>query len=400
MIRIGGLAGRLTLGLVLSCVLLASPSALGHSDELPLRDAQSVVFHAAMEKARQSIVRIETIGGAQPVREDEGETRAAGFRTADGPTTGVIWSADGLILSSTFNFVRDPSIITVTLADDRRFVARLLARDQQSRLALLKVEAAGLPAATWKTPAELRAGQWALAAGFGHGSRTPAVTLGIISGLPRMSGQAIQTDAKLSPVNYGGPLIDIDGDCIGICVPIGLSDDEFAEIDKYDSGIGFAVHVDQIRRRVDRLARGENLHRGLLGVVFDLRDPVVGGWNPPTPAKPPPGSPGFPLPPATQPQPQPRVPDGLRITAPPSGPAAAAGLAEGDVVTAVDGQPTIRIVDFRRAIAMKAAGDEVELRYRRGEATHTVNVRLASADEFRTRPTSQPASQPTSAPAP
>lgn len=397
MIRPGGLARRLLSYAVVSGVLLACPCAFAHGDESSLRAAQTVVFQAAIEKARQSIVRIETIGGAQPVREEEGETRAAGFRTADGPTTGVIWSADGLILSSTFNFVRDPSIITVTLADDRRFVARLLARDQQSRLALLKVEAAGLPAATWKTPAQLRPGQWTIAAGFGHGSRTPAVSLGIISGLPRMSGQAIQTDAKLSPVNYGGPLIDIDGDCLGICVPIGLSDDEFAEIDKYDSGIGFAVHIDQIRRRVDRLARGENLHRGLLGVVFDLRDPVVGGWNPP-PSKPQPGPPGFPQPPATQPQP--RAADGLRITAPPSGPAAAAGLAEGDVVIAVDDLPTIRIVDFRRAIALKAAGDEVELRYRRGEATHTAKVRLASAEDFRARPASQPASQPASAPAP
>lgn len=379
----------------ISFVLVAA-AALAQVPASSLRDAETLVFRAAIDKVRASIVRIDTIGGAQPVREEDGETRATGFRTADGPTTGVIWSADGLILSSTFNFVRDPSIITVTLADERRFVARLVARDHQSRLALLKIDATGLIAATWKPPAKLRPGQWAIAAGFGHGSRLPAVSLGIISGLPRMSGQAIQTDAKLSPVNYGGPLIDIDGDCIGICVPIGLSDDEFAEIDKYDSGIGFAIHVDQIQRRVERLARGENLQRGLIGVVFDLRDPVVGGWNPPPQQS---GAPRLLVPGSAERLP-PRPEDGLLITTPPSGPAAAAGLAQGDVVTAIDGHATIRIVDYRRAIALRAAGDKVEVRFRRGAEQRTAVVRLATADEIRAAAASQPASAPASLPTP
>jgi serine protease Do len=300
------------------------------------------------------------------------ERTAPGFRQADGPTTGLICSADGYILTSSFNFVRDPVVITVTLADERRFVARLIARDRQARLALLKIDAEALPTPTWAEARELRSGQWALAAGYGHGGSEPTVSVGIVSALKRMSDQTVQTDAKISPANYGGPLLDVAGRVIGICVPMAASEDELAGVEWYDSGIGFAVHHEHILRRLPRMRQGDDLQRGLLGIQLDTRGLVVGTEPDAADAES--------APPA----------DGLRIVGQPLGPAADAGLEAGDVITHIDDQPTPRLVDFRRAVARKAAGDTISVTYRRGAASSTVTLTLAAADDFTAAPTTQP----------
>jgi len=299
----------------------------------------------------------EPSGGGRP---------GAGFRQADGPTTGLIWSADGYVITSSFNFIRDPSIIMVTLQDGRRFVAKLMARDRPVRLALLKIEAADLPVPRLLSRERLRPGQWALAAGCGHGSDSPAVSVGIVSAVDRMSGLAVQTDAKVSPANYGGPLFDLEGRGIGVCVPMGPGEDEIADAQWYDSGIGFAVDAELIGSRIARLKQGRELKRGLMGVSLDTRAAVV-GLTPEDPAD--------------------QVPtDGLRINVEPRGPAADAGLREGDVITRLDGIPVPRLPDLRRVLARKVAGDPLAVTYRRGESVRTVTLALVSAEAF-LRPT-------------
>ncbi len=346
----------------------------------PLIDAGRLqrVFQAALERVEPTIVRIDTIGGAQPVQSEDGDgppQPATGFRQADGPTTGVIWSPDGHILTSSINFVRDPLIITVTLHDGRRFVARLVARDRLARLALLKIEATDLPVPELASLAELRPGQWALAAGFGHASPRPAVAVGVISALDRINGLAIQTDAKISPANYGGPLFDLAGRVMGVCVPLSPQvDDETAGVEWYDSGIGFAIHTEYIAGRWTKLAAGEDLERGLLGISLDSRRPVIGE-------------------PDTQPASQPS--GGVQIIGEPRGPAADAGLRAGDVITSIDGQPTPDIVAFRRVMARRAAGETIRVEYTRDRAPSEATLTLAPVDEFR-----QPASTPASLPAP
>jgi serine protease Do len=354
----------------------AQETETGARPQTALVEQQQLVFQHALRTVAPSVVRIDTIGGAQPVRleADIGQRQriAPGFRQADGPTTGLIWSSDGYILTSSFNFIRDPVIITVTLADGRRYVARLVARDLPARLALLKIDAADLPTPRWVDLERLRAGQWALAAGMGHGSDGPTVSVGILSALQRMSGQAVQTDAKISPASYGGPLFDVEGRVIGVCVPMGPGEDELAGVEWYDSGIGFAIHLGYIRRRIARLQQGEELRRGLIGVFLDTREPVVGAGPSEEEAE---GRPAI---------------DGLRIIGQTRGPAAEAGLQAGDVITHIDGEPTLRLVDFRRIIARRAAGDTVTLTYRRGEQSATVTLRLAAAEEFSASPASQP----------
>ncbi len=355
---------------------LAQEAEPGPRSSAALSDQQPLVFQRALRAVAPSIVRIDTIGGAQPVRLETDKLQrqrvAPGFRQADGPTTGLVWSSDGYILTSSFNFVRDPVIITVTLSDGRRCVARLVARDQPARLALLKIDAADLPAPQWVDYDQLRPGQWALAAGLGYGSDEPAVSVGILSALRRMSGQAVQTDAKISPANYGGPLFDVDGRVIGICVPMGPGEDELAGVEWYDSGIGFAIHLDYIRRRITRLQQGQDLHRGLIGVFFDTHEPVVG------------------VEPARSEEDARSPVAGLRIIGETRGPAAEAGLQAGDVITHVDGQPTLRLVDFRRMVARKAAGDTIAVDYRRGDQAATLTLRLAAAEDFQPPPASRP----------
>lgn len=346
--------------------------AAGTVSQARLHEHQQQVFRAALRAVQPSIVRIDTIGGLQPEqRAPVGGRRAgAGFRQADGPTTGLIWSADGYVITSSFNFIRDPSIITVTLHDGRRFVARLIARDRPARLALLKIEAADLPVPRLLARDQLRPGQWALAAGCGHGSDTPAVSVGIVSAVDRMSGLAVQTDAKVSPANYGGPLFDLAGRVMGVCVPMGPGEDEIADAQWYDSGIGFAVDAELIGSRIARLKQGRELKRGLMGVSLDTRAAVV-GLAPEDPAD--------------------QVPtDGLRINVEPRGPAAEAGLREDDVITRLDGIPVPRLADLRRVLARKVAGDPLAVTYRRGQRVRTATLTLVSAEAFRRPTATQP----------
>ncbi|MEP0844255.1 MAG: hypothetical protein HRF43_16265, partial [Phycisphaerae bacterium] len=170
-------------------------------DPLAVMRLEQEAFRRAAQRVAPCVVTIETIGGTQPVEQPAqpagpepregrrpGGRRPGGpqpqpqpqmrpeFIIADGPTTGLIWSKDGHILTSAFNFVRDPSVITVILPDGRRFVGELLARDEVRRLAMLKIDAADLPVPEWIThPRALRVGQWALALGRGYGGREPSV---------------------------------------------------------------------------------------------------------------------------------------------------------------------------------------------------------------------------------
>lgn len=374
---------------LVACLLAFSVQldANAQSPDVSAAELRAVV-QDAIHMATPAIVRIDTVGGAQAVAE-EGRQQAAGFRQADGPTTGVVWSRDGWIVTSSFNFLRDPSIITVTLADGRRLVAKLVARDLPNRLALLKVEAADLPAPRFAATADARVGQRVVAAGFGFASTTPAVSLGVLSGRDRMNGVALQTDAKTSPANYGGPLFDLEGRVLGVIVPLGATEDEAAGVDWYDSGIGFAITVEQVNRRLPRMQKGESLERGLMGIFLETRDPTE---SVETPATTPEGKPKLTIP-----------GDGCLVTVDPVGPALAAGLRFGDVLLSVDDQPTTRLIHFRRAIAKRAAGDTVKVTWRRESEQFSAEIKLVKRSDLRppaSQPTSDAAdSQPTSEPA-
>ena len=168
---------------------------------------------AALARVAPSVVRIETVGGLE---------RVGQMLVGTGPTTGLVVSADGYIISSAFNFVQKPDSILVTLADGSRHAARLVATDHSRMLVLLKIDTRrpGSPC-----PRRCREAKCASANGrspWAARSRPeqPNLSVGIVSALDRIWGKAIQTDAKISPNNYGGPLVDIAGRVLGVLVPM------------------------------------------------------------------------------------------------------------------------------------------------------------------------------------
>lgn len=370
----------LVLGLGVVFVSSAFPAAAALPEDAattaaPAEDfnkASGVVIQAAVQALAPGLVRIETVGGAQPqegVDEDGPETEAprpraapfrdtpgSSFRLADGPTTGVIWSADGLIVTSSFNFVRDPLVISVVLPDGRRVAADLVARDQVHKVALLKVDATGLHVPRWAPMSDVRVGQTTLALGLGFGSREPAVSAGVVSAVGRMSGTCVQTDALLSPVNYGGPLADLEGRIIGLCVPMAQRPGELAGIEMYDSGVGFALTAERVRAIVAGLETGRSVYRGWLGIQVDARRPdavIVDRIADPSPMR-------------------------------------DAGAQRGDRIIGVSGRRIGHYGHFVQALALAPAGMSVRLQIVRGEQTLELTVKLVRAEELGPLPEDPP----------
>lgn len=349
-------------------VLLAAAAPIqecaAQSESYELLHASQTVFRSLSQQLRPSLVRIETVGGAQPIIPlfiDDGESEAplrepeqfvdrpgSDFVVADGPTTGLVYSPDGYIISSSYNFVREPALISVVLHDGRRLAADLIARDQVRKIALLKVDANDLTVPHWVDEYDVRIGQWAVALGLGFGGSRPSVSVGIVSAKNRMVGNAIQTDAKLSPVNYGGPLVDIDGRVIGISVPMAQRPGELAGVEMYDSGVGFVVPKRKVDEIVKHLMTGESFYRGWLGIQ-------LGG-----PAE-----------------------DGVLVgrVADPS-PLRAAGVITGDKLWAAEGRPIKHFGQLVQTLYMVPAGSLVHLCLEREGEPYEIEIRLARNTEL------------------
>jgi serine protease Do len=166
-----------------------------------------------------------------------------------------------------------------------------------------------------------------------------------VSAVGRIWGKAVQTDAKISPVNYGGPLVDIAGRVIGVLVPMSPDDSgEAAGVDWYDSGIGFAVPLEHVLSVLPRLRSGETLEPGLLGVSL-----VEGSMFS-----------------------QPAELAAVR----PNSPAYKAGLKAGDCIVEVDGVAIERQTQFKRQVLPRYAGDTVKLSIARGEERFDRELKL------------------------
>ena len=166
----------------------------------------SRAFRAAADKIQPSLVTIESFGGVSAVQGRIGGIRGQG----EGNTTGVMISPDGHVLTSTFNFIQQPPVITVITSDGKRRFAKLLGRDDTRKICLLKIDGvSNMQVPEMVDEADVVVGQWAVSVGVGYGDTSPALSMGIISAKNRIGGRAIQTDANISPANYGGPLLDI-----------------------------------------------------------------------------------------------------------------------------------------------------------------------------------------------
>ncbi|HBN77186.1 MAG TPA: hypothetical protein DD473_15495 [Planctomycetaceae bacterium] len=322
--------GILCLILILNSPIWAAP--------FPGENAESIITQAMLQ-ASPSLVRIETVGGADVVDD---------VLTGSGPTTGVIVSEDGYIITSSFNFASNPATVLVTLPEtDNRLPAQIVARDEVRKTTLLKIEATGLIPAVAVPVQEIKVGQWVLALGRTYDARRPNVSLGLVSALGRVEGKAIQTDAKVSPANYGGPLTNLKGEVLGILTP--LSPQGTSSMDGmnwYDSGIGFAIPLQDIYAVLDRLKAGETLKPGLMGVSFSA-------------------TPGF-------------LTDPVIKEVRPTSPAAEAGLKAEDRVLTAEGKEVKSVAQLKQVLGQKYAGDTVSMTVSRGDSTEEVSMVLAA----------------------
>jgi S1-C subfamily serine protease/predicted esterase len=305
---------------------------------LPAQDLNEEIEKALKEAARQvapSIVAIETSGGAETL----GSGPNAVIR-GRGPTTGVVVSDDGYIVTSAFNFANKPSAVFVAIPGEKeRRVARIIANDHSRMLTLIKVDASGLRVPRPVPKSEIRIGQWAMALGRTvdpNPNHPPSASVGIISALNRIWGKAIQTDAKVSPANYGGPLIDIEGRVFGILVPANpFAEGDTAGVEWYDSGIGFAIPFEDVLTVLPRLKEGKDLRKGILGITAASRD-LYG------------------------------APARIAMVAPDSA-AAKAGLQPGDEIIEIDGKPIRNQAQMQHALGPKYVGDVISIKVRRGK---------------------------------
>ena len=239
-------------------------------DAKGLVEREEAAFQAAAALGSGCVVQIETFGGLDRVESEI---------VSDGPTTGTVIDQDGWIISSLYSLRRQPASILVALPDGTRVPARLVARDYSRELSLRKIEinekskelgasVSGIEIANPAELASIQVGQWVVALGKTYSKEQVSQSVGIISALDRAYGRAVQTDAKISPINYGGPLVDLSGKVIGILAPI--SPGSFFEGDSselYDSGIGFAIPLSDILTRLPGLKSGEDVRPGKLGIV-------------------------------------------------------------------------------------------------------------------------------------
>ncbi len=311
--------------------------ATGVRAQEDLNDQLEKVTKDVAKKAGAAVVQIETRGGADMV---VAGPKGQVLRKALGPTTGVVVDPSGYVITSAYNFLNNPPTILVRLAGHggEPLVATRVATDKSRMLTLLKVDAKNLPMPAYVPKKDIKEGQMAIALGRALDvkmDKAPAVSVGVVSALGRVWGKAIQTDAKISPINYGGPIVDIQGRVQGILIPASPNgNDETAGTEWYDSGIGFAIPMEDVLAVLPRLKQGKDLQKGILGVAMKSQDiysvlPEIG-----TIAK---GS-----------------------------PAEKAGLKVGDIIVEIEGKPVQRMAQVQHVLGVKYEGDKIALKFKRG----------------------------------
>ena len=303
-------------------LVVALPTIAAAQQQVDLEELEERAMKAAVAHVQAAVVRIETFGGLQ---------RVGRMLVGTGPTTGMIVSADGYVVSSMFNFVQKPNSILVKLPNGSRAAAKIVARDRSRMLVLLKVNTKQkLPVPEFAQPKDVVVGQWAMAVGRALDAKAPNISIGIVSAKNRIWGRAIQTDAKISPANYGGPLVDIHGRVYGLLVPLSpRGRSELAGAEWYDSGIGFAVPLGKFLSRLKDLKKGKDLHPGVLGISLK-------GSN--------------------------MFSDSATVAAcQAKSPAYKAGLRVGDKIVKANGLAVIRQAQLRHVLGPLYAGDTVQL---------------------------------------
>ncbi|RGE43320.1 Do family serine endopeptidase [Comamonas testosteroni] len=271
-----------------------------------------------------------------------------------GEGSGFIVSSDGVILTNA-HVVRGAKEVTVKLTDRREFSAKVLGSDPKTDVAVLKIEAKGLPTVKLGQTSQLRVGDWVLAIGSPFGFEN-SVTAGVVSAKGRSLPDDsfvpfLQTDVAINPGNSGGPLFNAQGEVVGINSQI------YTRSGGYQ-GVSFAIPIELATRVQQQIQTNGKAQHAKLGVsVQEVNQAFADSFKLDKPE------------------------GALVASVDKNGPAAAAGLEPGDVVRKVDGTPIVSSSDLPAFIGQALPGQKVSLEvWRKGEAK-TLSATLGDASD-------------------
>jgi serine protease Do len=281
-----------------------------------------------------------------PRGDDEPQQRGVG--------SGFILSADGFIMTNA-HVVDGADEVLVTLTDKREFKARIIGADKRTDVAVVKIDASGLPFVKIGDVNRLKVGEWVMAIGSPFGLEN-SVTAGIVSAKQRDTGDYlpfIQTDVAINPGNSGGPLLNLRGEVVGINSQIYSRSGGFM-------GISFAIPIDEAMRVSDQLRANGRVIRGRIGVQIAPVTKEVAeaiGLGKPTGA--------------------------LVQSVEAGGPADKAGVEAGDIITRVDGKVVEKSGDLPRLVGGTRPGSKATLQIFRRGATKELSVTVGEFEPER-----------------
>lgn len=321
---------------------------------------QGEVIADLVEKVGPAVVNIDTVSRRTVIQQPIhpffgfdpffGESRPQ-TRTYEqkGVGSGFIIDPKGLVVTNE-HVIRKANDLTVTLPDGRKFKGKVIGRDAASDLALIKIDGKDLPSLKLANPESIRVGQWVVAIGSPLGLKY-SVTAGILSAVNREGIKNrvgfLQTDAPINPGNSGGPLLNLQGEVIGVNTAIIQN----------AQGIGFAVPVDTVSRVIPQLEAKGRVERAWIGVgLADLPEDRSRMFYP--------------------------ADHGALIArVEENSPAAKAGLHEGDVIMAIDGHKIEDSSALMRAVSALNIGDKVKLTVNRRGQTKEITLTLGKMPE-------------------
>jgi len=331
-----------------SQVVTVSPVELSHTFASVATDVKPAVVHInVVEKlTRTSVPQIQI-----PGFDFGGQGQGPSKQRASG--SGFIVTSDGYILTNN-HVVGKATEVEVKLSDGRKFKATKVGTDPETDLAVIKIDATNLPTVSLGDSDKIQQGDWVLALGSPFGLEQ-TLTAGIISAVGRdVSTETpfdsfIQTDASINPGNSGGPLVNMDGQVIGINSMI------FTDSGA-NQGIGFAIPSNTARNIYKTLVTKGHVSRGYLGVlVGELTSEQAKAWGLPENTK------------------------GALVTDLPNAdsPAGKAGIESGDIILSVNGQAVTNPGELTRIIGGTAVNQQVVIKYLHDGKEKTANITLA-----------------------
>jgi S1-C subfamily serine protease len=352
----------------------ATTAAAINPAQIPNAAEQGSFVAKAVNLVGAAVVRIDTErtvtrrSSPDPMLEDpffrrffgeEGFPQSPREEHLRGQGSGFIIDRSGVILTNS-HVVNGADKVTVTLKDGRTFEGKVRGADEVTDLAVVKIDGSNLPIAALGNSDDIQVGDWAIAVGNPLGLDN-TVTLGIVSTLKRSSAQVgipdkrldfIQTDAAINPGNSGGPLVNAQGEVIGINTAI-----------RADAmGIGFAIPINKAKTIKDQLAKGERIVHPYLGVQMTMLTPELAKQNNSDPNS------AFIVP---------EVNGVIVVRVLPNTPAAKAGLRRGDVITQIDEQAITTAEQLQTIVENSRLGQTLQVKVQRGDVTKQLPVQTA-----------------------